>query len=46
MKIGVAGYFFGKHIKLRNQARLCLVIYDFEAHIPRVTQKKRAPCTL
>jgi len=25
--------FFYKHMKFRNQARLCLAIYDFEAHI-------------
>jgi len=25
--------FFYKHMKCRNQARLCLAIYDFEAHI-------------
>jgi len=24
---------FYKHMKFRNQARLCLAIYDFEAHI-------------
>jgi len=25
--------FFNKQKKFRNQARLCLAIYDFEAHI-------------
>jgi len=25
--------FFYQHMKFRNQARLCLAIYDFEAHI-------------
>jgi len=24
--------FFYKHMRFRNQARLCLAIYDFEAH--------------
>jgi len=26
-------FFFYKHIKFRNQAWLCLAIYDFEARI-------------
>jgi len=26
-------FFFYKHMKFRNQARLCLTIYDFEARI-------------
>jgi len=25
-------FFFYKHMKFRNQARLCLVVFDFEAH--------------
>jgi len=25
--------FFYKHMKFRNQAWLCLAIYDFEAHL-------------
>jgi len=33
---------FYKHMKFRNQARLCLAVSDFEAHIMLVWEKSNS----